>query len=116
MAGKSKCRRFAAPNRFVRCSRLSSRRAGAKSDVIEETALEVRTALMDSLAAAKADRWEEAESSRLDAYTAFDSDIEPRVLPRDPKLAMLTERSFATLIQITGPGRPKFRGLRNPLS
>ncbi|HEY2342592.1 MAG TPA: FTR1 family protein [Chthoniobacteraceae bacterium] len=73
---------------------LSSRRSGAKSDVIEETALEVRTALIDSLAAAKADQWEQAESLRLDAYTSFDSEIEPRVLPRNPELAMLTERSF----------------------
>src|SRR6201999_126808 len=73
---------------------LSARRAGAKSDVIEETALEVRTALIDSLAAAKADQWEEAESLRLDAYTSFDSEIEVRVLPRNPDLATRTERSF----------------------
>ncbi|MDR3401768.1 MAG: FTR1 family protein [Chthoniobacter sp.] len=73
---------------------LSSRRAGAKSDVIEETALEVRTALIDSLAAAKADQWEEAESLRLDAYTSFDSEIEVRVLPRNPELGRRTERSF----------------------
>jgi high-affinity iron transporter len=73
---------------------LSARRAGAKSDVIEETALEVRTALIDSLAAAKADQWEEAESLRLDAYTSFDSEIEVRVLPRNPELARQTERSF----------------------
>jgi len=73
---------------------LSARRAGARNDVIEETALEVRTALIDSLAAAKADRWEEAESLRLDAYTSFDSEIEVRVLPRNPELGRRTERSF----------------------
>jgi high-affinity iron transporter len=73
---------------------LSARRAGTRSDVIEETALEVRSALMDSLAAAKADRWEEAESLRLDAYTSFDSEIEARVLPRNPELGRRTERSF----------------------
>ena len=73
---------------------ISARRAGAKSDVIEETALEVRTALIDSLAAAKADQWEEAESLRLDAYTSFDSEIEVRVLPRNPELGRRTERSF----------------------
>ena len=73
---------------------LSARQAGARSDVIEETALEVHTALTDSLAAAKADRWEEAESLRLDAYTAFDSEIEVRVLPRNPELGRRTERSF----------------------
>jgi high-affinity iron transporter len=73
---------------------LSSRQAGARTDVIEETALEVHTALLDSLAAAKADRWEEAESLRLDAYTSFDSEIEVRVLPRNPELGRQTERSF----------------------
>jgi high-affinity iron transporter len=73
---------------------LSSRRDGAKADVIEETALEVRTALNDSLAAAKSDQWEQAESLRLDAYTSFDSEIEVRVLPRNPELGRRTERSF----------------------
>ena len=73
---------------------LSARRVGAKTDVIEETALEVRTALIDSLAAAKSDQWEQAESLRLDAYTSFDSEIEVRVLPRNPELGRRTERSF----------------------
>ncbi len=73
---------------------LSARTAGASGDVIEETAVEVRTALIDSLAAAKADRWEQAESLRLDAYTSFDSEIEIRVLPRNPELGRRTERSF----------------------
>lgn len=73
---------------------LSARTAGARGDVIEETAVEVRTALIDSLAAAKADQWEEAESLRLDAYTSFDSEIEARVLPRNPELGRRTERSF----------------------
>ncbi len=74
--------------------KLSARRAGDRGDVIEETALEVRAALSGSLAAAKADGWEEAESRRLDAYTAFDSEIEPRVLPRDPELGRRVERGF----------------------
>ncbi len=73
---------------------ISARRAGAKADVIEETALEVRTNLINSLAAAEADQWEEAESLRLDAYTSFDSEIEVRVLPRNPELGRRTERSF----------------------
>ena len=73
---------------------LSARRAGDRGDVIEETALEVRAALTGSLAAAKADGWPEAESLRLDAYTAFDSEIEPRVLPRDPELGRRVERGF----------------------
>ncbi len=73
---------------------LSARRAGDKTNVIEETALEVRAALNNSLAAAKADQWQEAESQRLDAYTGFDAEIEPRVLPRDPELGRNVERSF----------------------
>ena len=74
--------------------KLSARSAGDKGDVIEETALEVHVALTNSLAAAKADQWQEAESQRLDAYTAFDTEIEPRVLPRDPELGRRVERSF----------------------
>ena len=74
--------------------KLSARSAGNKGDVIEETALEVRVALHNSLAAAKADQWQEAESRRLDAYTAFESEIETRVLPRDPTLGRAVERSF----------------------
>jgi high-affinity iron transporter len=73
---------------------LSARRAGDKGQIIEETALDVRTSLNDSLAAAKAGHWQEAESLRLDAYTAFDSEIEIRVMPRNPTLATRTERSF----------------------
>jgi high-affinity iron transporter len=74
--------------------KISARRAGGVADVIEETALEVRTSLGSSLAAAKSDRWQEAESHRLDAYTAFDTEIEPRVLPRNPTLGYASERSF----------------------
>ena len=74
--------------------KISARRAGDKGDVVDETALEVRAALTNSLAAAKADQWQEAESQRLDAYTAFDTEIEPRVLPRDPELARKVERAF----------------------
>ena len=62
--------------------------------MVEETALEVRANLTNSLAAAKADQWQEAENQRLEAYTAFDTEIEPRVLPRDPKLALRVERAF----------------------
>jgi high-affinity iron transporter len=73
---------------------LSARRAGQGGQIIEETALDVRTSLNDSLAAAKAGHWQQAESLRLDAYTAFDSEIEIRVMPRNPTLATHTERSF----------------------
>jgi high-affinity iron transporter len=74
--------------------KISARRSGEIGDVIDETALEIRTSLGNSLAAAKADRWQEAESQRLDAYTGFDTEIEPRVLPRDPTLGYGSERSF----------------------
>ncbi|HEX4139024.1 MAG TPA: FTR1 family protein [Candidatus Methylacidiphilales bacterium] len=73
---------------------ISAHRSGDKGQIIEETALDVRTALNDSLAAAKAGHWQEAESLRLDAYTSFDSEIEIRVMPRNPTLATKTERSF----------------------
>jgi high-affinity iron transporter len=73
---------------------LSAHQAGAKGQIIEETALDVRDSLNNSLAAAKAGHWQEAESLRLDAYIAFDSEIEIRVMPRNPTLATHTERSF----------------------
>jgi len=73
---------------------LSAHRAGAGGQIIEETAFDVRDSLNNSLAAAKARHWQEAESLRLDAYTAFDSEIEIRVMPRNPTLATHTERSF----------------------
>jgi high-affinity iron transporter len=74
--------------------KITARRAGDSGDVIDETVLEVRTALGGSLAAAKAEQWQLAESQRMDAYTAFDTEIEARVLPRDPDLARRAERSF----------------------
>jgi high-affinity iron transporter len=74
--------------------KITARRAGDSGDVIDETVLEVRAALGGSLAAAQSDQWESAESQRMDAYTAFDTEIEARVLPRDPDLAMKAERSF----------------------
>ncbi len=73
---------------------LSARRSGEKGQIVEETAFDVRDALNNSLAAAQAGHWEEAESLRLDAYTSFDSEIETRVLPRNPALATRTERCF----------------------
>ena len=73
---------------------LSARRSGDKGQIVEETVLDVREALGNSLAAAQAGHWQEAESLRLDAYTSFDSEIEVRVLPRNPALANTTERSF----------------------
>jgi high-affinity iron transporter len=73
---------------------LSVHRAGSGKGVVEEIALEVRTGLKNSLAAAQAGRWSEAESLRVDAYTTFDTELEKRVLPRDPELGLRAERSF----------------------
>ena len=73
---------------------LSVQRAGSGKGVVEEIALEVRTGLKSSLAAAQAGRWNEAESLRVDAYTTFDTELEKRVLPRDPELGLRAERSF----------------------
>jgi high-affinity iron transporter len=63
-------------------------------NLVEETLLEVRTLLAQSLALAQAGKWSQADSVRLDAYTSFDTAIEPRVLPRAPALGLRTERSF----------------------
>lgn len=73
---------------------VSLRKAGKSSDVVQETALEVRTLLSESLQAARAGKWRQAEALRLEAYTTFDLEIETRVLPRDPVLANDAERSF----------------------
>ena len=73
---------------------ISAHAAGQGGQIIEETAMDVTDSLNNSLAAARAGHWKEAEAARLDAYTAFDSEIEIRVMPRDPDLATKTERSF----------------------
>jgi high-affinity iron transporter len=74
--------------------KITARRPGDSGDVIDETVLEVRSSLGGSLAAAQNDQWDSAESQRMDAYTAFDTEIEARVLPRDPDLALKAESSF----------------------
>jgi high-affinity iron transporter len=73
---------------------VSLRRAGKGSDVVQETALEIRSLLGESLRAARAGQWRQADALRLEAYTTFDLEIEARVLPRDPELATRAERSF----------------------
>ncbi len=74
--------------------KITARRPGDSGDVIDETVLEVRSSLGGSLAAAQNVQWDSAESQRMDAYTAFDTEIEARVLPRDPDLALKAESSF----------------------
>src|SRR4029453_8864260 len=64
------------------------------SDVVTETALEIRSLLGQSLAAAQSKQWRKAEQLRLDAYINFDLEIESRTLPRDPALALRAEKAF----------------------
>jgi high-affinity iron transporter len=73
---------------------LTLKRSGVGSDVVAETALEVRSLLGQSLAAAQNKQWRKAEQLRLDAYVNFDLEIEARTLPRDPALAIRAERAF----------------------
>jgi len=71
---------------------VSLRRSGSTSEIVEEVMLEVRSLLNASLAAAMAGKWADAEQLRLEAYTTFDPDLEARLMPRDPQLAMDIER------------------------
>ena len=73
---------------------LTLKRPGMGSDVVAETALEVRSLLGQSLSAAQSKLWRKAEQLRLDAYINFDLEIESRTLPRDPALAMRAEKAF----------------------
>lgn len=73
---------------------LALKRAGTGSDVVAETALEIRSLLGQSLAAAQNKSWRKAEQLRLDAYVNFDLEIEARALPRDPTLALRAEKAF----------------------
>ena len=73
---------------------LALKRSGMASDVVGETALEVRSLLGQSLAAAQGKQWRKAEQLRLDAYINFDLEIESRTMPRDPALAIRAEKTF----------------------
>ncbi len=73
---------------------LTLSRSGPKESVIAESALEVTNALRLSQTAARAGKWEEAEAQRLEAYITLDLDIEKRLMPRDPELALRLERAF----------------------
>ena len=90
--------------------KISARRAGDKGDVIEETALEARVALTNSLAAAKADQWQEAESQRLDAYTNFDSARSSRACSR------ATRNWVATSSVPSSTARPRLPASRRYLT
>lgn len=73
---------------------LTLKRAGTSTDVVTETALEIRSLLGQSLAAAQNKEWRKAEALRLDAYVNFDLEIESRAMPRDPSLALRSEKTF----------------------
>jgi high-affinity iron transporter len=83
-----------ASNLLQRDFELTLKRSGMGSDVVAETALEVRSLLGQSLAAAQNKLWRKAEQLRLDAYINFDLEIESRTLPRDPALALRAEKAF----------------------
>ena len=87
---------------------LSLKRAGAAADVVAETSLEIQSLLGESLAAAQAGQWRKAESARLDAYVSFDLEIEKRILPRDPALALRSERTFWTVEVATRASRQRW--------
>jgi high-affinity iron transporter len=71
---------------------VTLRRSGSTAEIVEEVLLETRSHLNASLAAALAGRWGDAERSRLEAYTTFDPDLEARLMPRDPQMAIDIER------------------------
>jgi len=73
---------------------LTAESLASGAGAIEEVALDVRTALKNSLGAAKNGQWSQAEQFRVEAYTTFDTEMEVRVLPRDPEFGLRTERSF----------------------
>lgn len=81
---------------------LALKRAGTAADVVAEAALEIRSLLGQSLAAAQAGQWRQAETHRLDAYVNFDLELEARAMPRDPNLALAAEKTFLD----GSPGKP----------
>ncbi len=73
---------------------INIRRYGTTADIVDEVMLETRTLLSSSLASALAGQWEEAERLRVEAYTTYDPELEARLMPRDPQLAMNIERQL----------------------
>ncbi|HEX8325052.1 MAG TPA: hypothetical protein VF595_14200 [Tepidisphaeraceae bacterium] len=63
-------------------------RRGTTADIVDEVMLETRTLLGESLNAALKGDWAMAESLRLEAYTTYDPELEARLMPRDPQLAL----------------------------
>jgi high-affinity iron transporter len=81
---------------------ISLRRQGTTADIVEEVMLETRTLLSSSLSAALAGKWAEAERLRVEAYTTYDPELEARLMPRDPQLAVDIERALLDGIDMPG--------------
>ena len=65
---------------------------GTTADIVDEVMAETKSTLLQSLSAGLAGNFTEAERLRVEAYTTYDPDLEARLLPRDPALAMNIER------------------------
>lgn len=79
---------------------------GTTADIVEEVMLETRTLLKQSLAAAIAGQWSQAERLRLEAYTTYDPELEARLMPRDPQLAIDIE-----MLLLDGLDKPGVKAL-----
>ncbi|MES2308047.1 MAG: hypothetical protein V4507_04230 [Verrucomicrobiota bacterium] len=73
---------------------IVAKKSGRSKDVVEESYLEVRQFLRQSLESALQGDWRGAEAARQEAYTTFDLEIEMRLLPRNPDIAKRAERRF----------------------
>lgn len=73
---------------------INLKRSGTTADIVEEVMLETRALLSSSLSAALAGNWREAERLRVEAYTTYDPELEARLMPRDPQLAIDIERAL----------------------
>jgi len=85
---------------------ISLRKGGTTADIVNEVMLETRSLLSQSLAAAINGQWAKAESLRLEAYTTYDPELEARLMPRDPQLAMDIE-----LLLLDGIDKPGVKAL-----
>ena len=71
---------------------VSLARRGSTGEIVEEVMAETRALLSESLGAAVKGDWALAEQRRVEAYTTYDPELEARLMPRDPTLAMDIER------------------------
>lgn len=79
---------------------------GTTSDIVEVVMLETRSLLKQSLSAAIAGQWAQAERLRLEAYTTYDPELEARLMPRDPQLAIDIE-----MLLLDGLDKPGVKAL-----